>query len=256
MRALPGLGVEGLVGLGARLGQGFHRHLGVAKLLLPGFQRRLALPERRQQRPSVEVGRVEVAARHLGVGFRCLLFLAGGGTAQAADSLVLGARVFLQPAGAFHQGNLPEFHLPDGGLVDAQLGQVHLERASLLTLSAPEMTVLLGGLRALGANHGGSAQGVLTGRPGTLSNDVFVNLLDMSTEWKKSAKDEGIYEGRDRKSGQVKWTATPVDLVFGSNSELRAVAEVYASADGKEKFVRDFAAAWAKVMNLDRFDLR
>jgi catalase-peroxidase len=131
-----------------------------------------------------------------------------------------------------------------------------VERASLLTLSVPEMTALVGGMRALNANTGQSPHGVFTGRPGTLSNDVFVNLLDMSTEWKKSAKDEGIYEGRDRKSGQVKWTATPVDLVFGSNSELRAVAEVYASVDGKEKFVRDFAAAWAKVMNLDRFDLR
>jgi catalase-peroxidase len=131
-----------------------------------------------------------------------------------------------------------------------------VERASLLTLSVPEMTALVGGMRALNANTGQSPHGVFTGRPGTLSNDVFVNLLDMSTEWKKSAKDEGIYEGRDRKTGQVKWTATPVDLMFGSNSELRAVAEVYASADGKEKFVRDFAAAWAKVMNLDRFDLR
>ena len=131
-----------------------------------------------------------------------------------------------------------------------------VERASLLTLSVPEMTVLVGGMRALNANAGQSANGVFTGRPGVLSNDFFVNLLDMATEWTKSAKQEGVYEGRDRKTGQVKWTATPVDLIFGSSSELRAVAEVYASADGQEKFVSDFAAAWSKVMNLDRFDLR
>jgi catalase-peroxidase len=131
-----------------------------------------------------------------------------------------------------------------------------VERANLLTLNVPEMTVLVGGMRALSANTGQASHGVFTSHPGALSNDFFVNLLDMSTEWKKSAKDEGIYEGHDRTTGQVKWTATPVDLVFGSNSELRAVAEVYASADGNEKFVRDFAAAWAKVMNLDRFDLR
>jgi catalase-peroxidase len=118
------------------------------------------------------------------------------------------------------------------------------------------MTVLVGGLRALNANTGQSPHGVLTDRPGVLTNDFFVNLLDMAYEWKKSPSQEGIYEARDRKGGPVKWTATTVDLIFGSNSELRAVAEVYASADGKEKFVRDFAQAWAKVMNLDRFDLR
>jgi catalase-peroxidase len=117
------------------------------------------------------------------------------------------------------------------------------------------MTVLVGGMRALNANTGGSPHGVFTSRPGTLSNDFFVNLLDMSHSWTKAAAD-GIYEARDRKSGKVKWTATPVDLVFGSNSELRAIAEVYAAADGQEKFVQDFAKAWAKVMNLDRFDLR
>jgi len=131
-----------------------------------------------------------------------------------------------------------------------------IDRASLLTLTVPETTVLIGGLRALNANTGGVAHGVLTDRPGTLSNDFFVNLVDMSTKWTKSAKSEGLYEGVDRKTGQAKWTATPVDLLFGSNGELRAVAEVYASADGKEKFVQDFAKAWAKVMNLDRFDLR
>jgi catalase-peroxidase len=129
-----------------------------------------------------------------------------------------------------------------------------LDRAQLLTLTAPEMTVLVGGMRALGANCGQSAHGVFTAAPGTLTNDFFVNLLDMSTEWRPSATD-GVYEGRDRSSGRVKWTGTRVDLVFGSNSELRALAEVYASDDAGEKFVRDFVAAWSKVMNLDRFDL-
>jgi catalase-peroxidase len=131
-----------------------------------------------------------------------------------------------------------------------------VDRANLLTLTVPEMTVLVGGLRALDANTGGSRHGVFTSRPGTLSNDYFINLLDMATQWSPSQTAEGLYEGRDRKTGALKWTATPVDLVFGSNSELRAVAEVYASADGKEKFLGDFVQAWSKVMNLDRFDLR
>jgi len=131
-----------------------------------------------------------------------------------------------------------------------------VDRANKLTLTVPEMTVLVGGLRALNANAGGSTHGVFTSRPGTLSNDYFVNLLDMGTKWSKSAKADGLYEGHDRKTGALKWTATPVDLVFGSNAELRAVAEVYASADGKEKFVKDFVSAWTKVTNLDRFDLR
>ena len=131
-----------------------------------------------------------------------------------------------------------------------------VEKANLLTLSVPEMTALVGGMRALNANAGQAAHGVFTNRPGTLSNDYFVNLLDLSTQWSKSATIEGIYEGRDRSSGALKWTATPVDLVFGSNAELRAVAEVYAAADGKQRFVQDFVKAWDKVMNLDRFDLR
>jgi catalase-peroxidase len=117
------------------------------------------------------------------------------------------------------------------------------------------MTVLVGGLRTLGATAQGSKNGVLTKKPGTLTNDFFVNLLDMSTEWKPAQGSEGVYEGRDRKTGAVKWTGTRVDLIFGSNSILRALAEVYGSSDGKEKFVKDFAKAWAKVMNLDRFDL-
>ena len=129
-----------------------------------------------------------------------------------------------------------------------------LDKAQLLTLSAPEMTVLVGGLRVLGANHGGSQAGVFTQRPGQLSNDFFVNLVDMSTAWKPSG--DNAYEGRDRQTGTVKWTATRVDLAFGSNSQLRAIAEVYAQNDGGQKFVKDFVAAWSKVMNLDRFDLK
>jgi catalase-peroxidase len=130
-----------------------------------------------------------------------------------------------------------------------------VERAFMLNLTPPEMTVLVGGMRALNANSRQSKHGVFTKRPGTLTNDFFVNLLDMSTEWKASGPDKNVYEGRDRATGKVTWTATAVDLVFGSNSELRALAELYASDDSKEKFVGDFVAAWNKVMNLDRFDL-
>ena len=129
-----------------------------------------------------------------------------------------------------------------------------VDRAQLLTLTAPEMTVLVGGLRVLGANAGRSTHGVFTKRPETLTNDFFVNLLDMRTQWQPAAGSEGVYEGRDRKTNEVKWTGTRVDLIFGSHSQLRALAEVYASADSKEKFVNDFVAAWAKVMDLDRFD--
>ena len=131
-----------------------------------------------------------------------------------------------------------------------------VDRAQLLTLTAPEMTVLVGSLRVLGANAGQSPHGVFTRRPGTLTTDFFVNLLDMGAQWQPAAGAEGVYEGRDRKTGKVKWTGTRVDLVFGSNSQLRALAEVYACADAREKFVRDFVAAWTRVMNLDRFDLR
>jgi catalase-peroxidase len=126
-----------------------------------------------------------------------------------------------------------------------------VDRAQLLGLSAPEMTVLVGGLRVLGANHAGSRDGVLTERPQVLTNDFFVNLLDMATEWKPVG--ENAFEGRDRASGKLRWSATRVDLVFGSNSQLRALSEVYAQDDNAAKFVRDFAAAWTKVMNLDRF---
>ncbi|HOD40189.1 MAG: Catalase-peroxidase [bacterium ADurb.Bin243] len=130
-----------------------------------------------------------------------------------------------------------------------------IDRAQLLTLSAPEMTVLIGGMRVLNANSGGSRHGVFTGRPETLTNDFFVNLLDMNTAWKPAANDENVFEGRDRKTGELKWTGTRVDLVFGSNSQLRALAEVYASDDSGEKFIKDFVSAWNKVMNADRFDL-
>jgi catalase-peroxidase len=130
-----------------------------------------------------------------------------------------------------------------------------VDRAQLLTLTAPEMTVLVGGLRVLGANAAKSKQGVFTKKPETLTNDFFINLLDMRTQWQPSAASEGVYEGRDRKTGEVKWTGTRADLIFGSHSQLRALAEVYACADSKDKFVKDFVAAWTKVMNLDRFDL-
>jgi catalase-peroxidase len=130
-----------------------------------------------------------------------------------------------------------------------------VDRAQLLTLTAPEMTVLIGGMRALNANFGSSQLGVITKRPETLTNDFFVNLLDMNTQWKPVTKEADAFEGRDCKTGQRKWTGTRIDLVFGSNSILRALAEVYGSADGEKKFVHDFVAAWTKVMNLDRFDL-
>jgi catalase-peroxidase len=141
-----------------------------------------------------------------------------------------------------HKFNVPAEHL----LID---------KAQLLTLTAPEMTALIGGLRVLNANEGQSKNGVFTQRPGTLSNDFFINLLDMSTEWKPTTADATLFEGRDRATGAIKWTATRVDLVFGADSRLRALSEVYASADAGKKFAQDFVAAWNKVMNLDRFDL-
>jgi catalase-peroxidase len=130
-----------------------------------------------------------------------------------------------------------------------------MDRAQLLTLTAPEMTVLIGGLRVLNANFAQSSYGVFTTRPETLTNDFFVNLLDMGLTWKPSADSRGVYEGRDSATGELKWSGTRVDLVFGSNSQLRALAEVFASAGSEAAFVHDFVAAWTKVMNLDRFDL-
>ncbi len=143
-------------------------------------------------------------------------------------------------------GGKMQFMKPEEALVD---------RAQLMTLTAPEMTVLIGGLRVLGANTGNSKHGVFTKQPGKLSNDFFVNLLDMGTQWQPAAGSEGVYEGRDRKTGELKWTGTRVDLIFGSHAQLRALAEVYGSFDAKEKFAKDFVAAWTKVMNADRFDL-
>jgi catalase-peroxidase len=130
-----------------------------------------------------------------------------------------------------------------------------IDKAQLLTLTAPELTVLVGGLRVLGANAAGSKHGVFTKKPEALNNDFFVNLLDMATEWKPMSDAKDVFEGRDRKTGELKWTGTRVDLVFGSNAQLRALAEVYGSSDAQEKFVQDFVAAWNKVMNLDRFDV-
>ena len=146
--------------------------------------------------------------------------------------------------GSFYVGN---YFSPLESLVD---------RANLLTLTVPEMTVLIGGMRVLNTNTDNSTNGVFTKNPGTLSNDFFVNLLDMSTKWQKSSKSEGLYEGVDRKTNEVRWTATPMDLIFGSHSELRAIAEVYASKDGNQKFVNDFVSAWNKVMMLDRFEIK
>jgi catalase-peroxidase len=185
---------------------------------------------------------VEQAAKRAGVDVS-VPFAPGRVDASQAQTDVASFRPLEPTADGFRNFYTAASYLsPAEALVD---------RANLLTLTVPEMTVLVGGMRALGANHGKSAHGVLTSRQGTLSNDFFVNLLDMQTAWRKSST-EGVYEGVDRDSGNTKWTATPVDLVFGSNSELRAVAEVYAANDGQQKFVKDFVKAWDKVMNLDR----
>ncbi len=190
---------------------------------------------------------VEKAARDAGVEVK-VPFSSGRGDASAeqtdADSFAA-----LEPRadGFRNYVSGKQFMSPEEALVD---------RAQLLTLSAPEMTVLVGGLRVLGINAGKSPHGVFTNRPGTLSNDFFVNLLDMGTEWQPKAGEQGVYEGRDRKTKAVKWTGTRVDLIFGSHAQLRALAEVYGSADAQQKFAEDFAAAWAKVMDLDRYDLR
>ena len=144
-------------------------------------------------------------------------------------------------------------YLKDKYAVPAE--ELLLDRAQLLTLTAPEMAVLVGGMRALNANYAGSQHGVFTKNPGALTNDFFLNLVDMSTEWKPTSEDEDLFEGRDRATGELTWTGTRVDLVFGSNSQLRALAEVYAQDDSKGKFVDDFVKAWNKVMNADRFDL-
>ncbi len=189
---------------------------------------------------------VEQAAKN--AGFDVTVPFAPGRTDASQEQTDQESFAVLEPtADGFRNYLRPGEKLPPETLL--------VERANFLTLTAPEMTVLIGGMRALNANFGQSAHGVFTDRPGTLVNDFFVNLLDMGTEWKASVAAENVYEGRDRATGEVKWTATAVDLVFASNSQLRAVSEVYACDDSKEKFVRDFVAAWDKVMNLDRFDL-
>jgi catalase-peroxidase len=190
---------------------------------------------------------IEKAAKQGGYAVQ-VPFTPGRGDATQAETDVASFAVLEPTADGFRNyfasGNQ---HSPAEMLV---------ERADMLTLTVPEMTALVGGLRAVDANTGGSRHGVFTDRPGTLSNDFFVNLLGMSTRWTKSAAGEGIYEGVDRATGKVKWTATPVDLAIGSQAELRAIAEVYAESGGDKKFVADFVKAWTKVMNLDRFDLR
>ncbi|AXQ27376.1 catalase/peroxidase HPI [Solimonas sp. K1W22B-7] len=198
-----------------------------------------------------------------------LVVLAGGvGVEQAARNAGFTIEVPFAPGRVDAQQNQTDVEsfavlepIADGfrNYLKAPLGipaeALLVDRAQLLTLTAPEMTVLVGGLRVLGVNAGQSPHGVFTARPGTLSNDFFLNLLDMRTEWKAATEAKDVFEGRDRKTGALNWTGTRVDLAFGSNSQLRALAEVYASADSQEKFVRDFVAAWVKVMNLDRFDL-
>ncbi|MGM4921040.1 catalase/peroxidase HPI [Tardiphaga sp. 813_E8_N1_3] len=189
---------------------------------------------------------VEKAAKDAGLDVT-VPFSPGRGDASQAQTDVESFEVMEPVADGFRN------YLKGTSAVPAEVSLV--DRAQLLTLTAPEMTVLVGGLRVLGANSGQSVRGVFTKTPETLTNDFFINLLDMSTEWKAVDGSNNVYEGRDRKSGEVKWTGTRADLVFGSHSQLRAFAEVYASADAKQKFAEDFVAAWAKVMNADRFDL-
>ncbi|KWO76795.1 catalase/peroxidase HPI [Burkholderia ubonensis] len=189
---------------------------------------------------------VEQAAKN--AGQTVTVPFAPGRTDASQEQTDVDAMAVLEPrADGFRNYVKGKYRVPAEALL--------VDKAQLLTLTAPEMTVLLGGLRVLGANVGQSAHGVFTDRPETLTNDFFVNLLDMSTEWKPVSADNDVFEGRDRATGKVKWTGTRVDLVFGSHSQLRALAEVYGSADAQEKFVRDFVAVWNKVMNLDRFDL-
>ena len=203
------------------------------------------------------------------VSFADLVVLAGcAGVEQAAKNAGQDVQVPFAPGRTTRRRNgltwirLPCSNPPQMGSATTfrpetggSAAELLVERACLLTLTAPEMTALVGGMRALNANTGQSAHGVFTDRPGTLTNDFFVNLLDMNTEWQASSASEGVFEGRDRRTGDVKWTGTTVDLVFGSNSELRALAEVYGCDDAQQVFVSDFVAAWDKVMNLDRFDL-
>ncbi len=187
---------------------------------------------------------IEQAAKQGGFALQ-VPFKPGRADATQADTDVTSFELLKPSADGFRNYFSPESRLSPAEML--------VDKADVLSLTVPEMSVLVAGLRVLNANAGKSAHGVFTSKPGSLSNDFFVNLLDMSTKWSKSAKAEGIYEGHDRKTGKLKWTATPVDLIFGSNSELRAVAEAYAANDAREKFVKDFGKAWAKVMELDRF---
>ncbi|MCY3960276.1 MAG: catalase/peroxidase HPI [bacterium] len=189
---------------------------------------------------------IEKAARD--AGHDIAVPFSPGRTDATAEQTDVESFAVLEPTADGFRNYLADFH-------KRPAEELLVDKAFLLNLTAPEMTVLVGGMRALNANVGQSQHGVLTDRPGTLTNDFFTNLLTMDTEWQASADQSGVYEGRDRDSGEFRWTATAADLVFGSNSQLRAIAEVYGCDDGEEKFVQDFAAAWAKVMNLDRFDL-
>jgi catalase-peroxidase len=191
---------------------------------------------------------VEEAAKKAGPDVAVKVSFSPGRTDASQEQTDVASFAVLEPAADGFRN-----YLRKGD--EASAAELLVDRANLLTLTAPEMTVLIGGLRALNANFGQSEHGVFTKRPGTLTNDFFVNLLDMNTKWQKSATSEGVLEGRDRATGNLKWTGTVVDLVFGSNSQLRALAEVYASDDSQQSFVHDFVAAWSKVMNLDRFDL-
>ena len=192
------------------------------------------------------VAAVEKAAKDAGYPVQ-VPFTPGRTDATAEQTDAASFSVLEPKADAFRNYQQAKFAVPAEAMM--------VDRAQLLTLTAPEMTVLLGGLRVLGANFGGMPHGVFTERPGLLTNDFFVNLLDMHTQWKPLTPDGDVFEGVDRASGARKWTATRVDLVFGSNSQLRALCEVYGAADAGEKFVRDFVAAWTKVMEADRFDL-
>jgi catalase-peroxidase len=190
---------------------------------------------------------VEKAAKDAGVSIE--VPFTPGRTDATQDQTDVDSFAVLEPTFDGFRNYLRPGHL-------ATTEQLLVEKASLLTLSAPETTVLVGGMRALGANYQGSKHGVFTSRPGVLTNDFFVNVLDIETKWTETSKDEEVFEGTDRKSGKAKWTATRADLIFGSNSQLRAIAEVYGAADAQKKFVKDFVAAWTKVMELDRFDLK
>jgi catalase-peroxidase len=193
------------------------------------------------------VAAIEDAAKKAGHNIS-VPFRAGRTDATQAQTDVSSFAVLEPMADGFRNYLKTQYTLPTEALL--------VDKAQLLGLTAPEMTVLVGGMRSLGANHDGSKHGVFTDKPGTLSNDFFVNLLDMRYSWKATDDSKEIFEGRDRKSGELKYTATRADLIFGSHSELRALAEVYASSDAKDKFVKDFVAAWVKVMENDRYDLR